>query len=122
MLIHAALSGLAPASFGPLGEDLLGGRTGPGPGPMVSGLLETLAIWRGRMAADLRPHVIDSLRRLRNNPLAMPSANYRHWLEAHRSLPDEEAADGLLVLLLDDLLAADGGGVLLEEFLKRLTA
>jgi len=120
MLEHAALSGLAPSQLGPVGEDLLGGRTGAGPGPMVTGLLETLADWRQRLAADLRPHVVDSLRRLRHNPLAAPSVTYRHWIEERRKLPDEAAADALLETLLADLLAADGGGLMLEDFLKRL--
>lgn len=121
MLHHAALSGLAPSTFGPIGEDLLGGRTGAGPGPMVAGLLDTLADLRANLSADLRPHVIDSVRRLRGNPLAMPSATYRHWLEEHRALSEEEVVDGLVAVLQDNLLAADGGGLMLEEFLKRLT-
>ncbi len=121
MLTHAALSGLAPSSFGRAGEDLLGGRTGAGPGPMVAGLLQDLAALRDRLRADLRPHVIDSVRRLHSNPLAAPSATYRHWLAEHRELPEDEIVDGLVAILVDNLLAGDGGGLMLEEYLKRLT-
>jgi hypothetical protein len=68
---------------------------------------EFLAI-RERTAAAFLPHVEDSLRRLRTNPLARPTEAFRDLVARSADEPLEKASARVNDALCDDLLNTDG--------------
>jgi hypothetical protein len=75
-----------------------------------------LQVFRSSLVEELGPHVLESCRRLRANPLARPVAVYRRFFEEREALAPERVAAELGPLLADDLLAADGGWHALWRF------
>ncbi len=84
-------------------------------------MLGHLTAIRNQAAADFLPHVEDSLRRLRQNPLARPSESYRELTASLEREPLSEAAARLDDALCEDLYGADGALPEILELAQRLS-
>lgn len=114
LLAHAELSGLLPDCAVELAGSLLASDECI---PSLQRLAATWREWRSGLEADLAPAVLDSLQRLRNDPLAEPSPTFARWLVTRGDVPRQQAATELTGMLVDELLAGDGGGLMLQGLL-----
>ena len=119
---HALESGVGGASLGDLARRLSGepAPLGEEVAAIARRIQEAIRAERQRLTEGLRPHVLDSARRLQNNPLARPAELVRSIFEAHPRGEVEPLAEVFLEVLVNDLLAADGGLLLLEDLVGRL--
>jgi len=121
MLLQAELSGLGRGEFTELSGRLRSADRDAEDLPDILSRIAWLAAEeRNDLAEKLQEHIRDSARRLFDNPLSRPAANYRELFDARRELGHERLADVLGEVLVDDLLSADGGLPLLEEFSLQL--
>lgn len=91
------------------------------PPKLLRRTLRSLTAIRNQAAADFLPHVEDSLRRLRTNPLARPAESYRELVAGVEREPLSEAAARLDDALCEDLYGADGDLPEILELVQRLS-
>jgi hypothetical protein len=115
LLAHAELSGLLSDGAVELAGSLLASDERI---PALRRLAATWRQWRSGLEAELAPAVLDSLQRLRHNPLAEPHPTFARWLATRGDAPAQRAAAELTGMLVDELLAGDGGGLMLQGLLE----